>query len=197
MGLIGVARAGSFFANHPEDDFLRVMAPHKSNLAEKPPTLAYRVVTAELHNTARIEWSGTAEYDADSLAASSATAPHEKSVLDDAIEFLRDELSDGPMWAKQIFKDAKDAGVSEITLRRAKTTLRVKSERQGVEGWAWSLPTKDVRDDHDHDHLDHLRNGTGKTAENSPYVGEDDHGDQGDIGGVMIMIMITFPSLIV
>ena len=38
MGLIGVDRAGSFFAEHPDDDKLRVMAPHKSNLAERPPS---------------------------------------------------------------------------------------------------------------------------------------------------------------
>ncbi len=35
MGLIGVARIGAFFAQHPEQEGMRVMAPHKSNLAEK------------------------------------------------------------------------------------------------------------------------------------------------------------------
>ena len=29
MGLIGVARAGCFFAHHPDQDGLRVMAPHR------------------------------------------------------------------------------------------------------------------------------------------------------------------------
>src|SRR5215207_684736 len=32
MGLIGVARAGAFFAEHPDEDGVRVMAQHKSNL---------------------------------------------------------------------------------------------------------------------------------------------------------------------
>ena len=36
MGLIGVARIGAFFAHHPEQEGMRVMAPHKSNPAEKP-----------------------------------------------------------------------------------------------------------------------------------------------------------------
>jgi len=182
MGLIGVARAGSFFANHPEDEALRVMAPHKSNLAEKPPALSYRIVTAAFHTTARIEWMGTVEHDADALAAGGATTPHEKTVMADAVEFLRDELSDGPMWAKQVFRDAKDAGIAEITLRRAKTTLRVKSEKIGVEGWQWELPSKEDHphgDDY-HDDVDHLQKGSSTSEENPPYVGEDDQGDQGD-----------------
>ena len=184
MGLIGVARAGSFFAPHPEDDGLRVMAAHKSNLAQRPPSLSYRIVTSAVHDTARVEWAGVTDHDADSLAASNVS-PHEKSVLDDAKEFLRDELKDGPVWAKQVYKDAKDAGVAEITLRRAKTALHVKSERCGTEGWAWRLPEKE--EDHRppggradrHDQDDHLQAGA---SENSAYFREDDQGDQGDQG---------------
>ena len=94
MGLIGVARAGSFFAEHPDDDTLRVMAAHKSNLAQKPRSLVYRVVNSPAHNTARVEWNGTTDHDANSLAAA-GTSPQEKTVLEDACAFLRDELEDG------------------------------------------------------------------------------------------------------
>jgi len=207
MGLIGVARAGAFFAEHPDDNGLRVMAPHKSNLAEKPPSLGYRIVTSEVHKTARVEWTGATTHDADSLAAGSMT-PHEKSVLDEAVEFLRDLLGDAPVMAKQVFRDARDAGVAEITLRRAKTALRVRSERQGTEGWAWRLPEDDhppggggpqgrqgspngrVEGDHespanngDHvDHVDHLPDfGKGPSA-NPAYFREHDHDDQDDHG---------------
>lgn len=179
MGLIGVARAGSFFAEHPDDDRLRVMAPHKSNLAQRPPSLSYRIVSSVLHNTARVEWAGTTDHDANSLAAGSVS-PHEKTVLDDAREFLRDELGDGPVMAKQVFKDAREAGIAEITLRRAKTALHVKSERLSTEGWAWRLPASegdhDDRDDQD-EHVDHLRQ---EEPENSPYLREGDQDDQGD-----------------
>jgi hypothetical protein len=186
MGLIGVARAGAFFATDPEDDKRRIMAQHKANLAEKASSLVYRIVTSETYDTARIEWMGTSEYDANGLAADGGT-PHEKTQLEEAREFLRDELSDGPMWAKQVFRDARDAGVQEITLRRAKTALRVRSEKIGVEGWQWSLPTKDDHDQHtsdDHlDHLDHhdhlpIYKGNG-TSNGSSYVEHDQH-DQHD-----------------
>lgn len=166
MGLIGVARAGAFFAQDPEDDKRRIMAQHKSNLAEKPPSLIYRVVTSASNGAARIEWLGTSEYDANGLAAD-ATTPHEKSQLDEAKEFLREELKDGPMWAKQVYKDARDAGISDATLRRAKDMLRVKSEKIGTEGWSWSLPKppgpgegahEHVQRGHDErlEHLEHL-----------------------------------------
>jgi AAA domain len=209
MGLIGVARAGLFFAEHPDDDRLRVMAVHKSNLAERPPSLSYEIVSSEIHNTARVEWVGVTDHDANSLAAGGMT-PHEKSVLDEAVAFLRDELGDGPVMAKQVFKDARDAGVTEITLRRAKTALRVRSERQGTEGWAWRLPeddhppsgddgkeyaergddrggedehnpaaAKDDRVDHD-DHLGHIEEDVSENPASLLEDDQDDHDDHDD-----------------
>jgi len=163
------------------------MAVHKSNLTEKPPSLVYRIVNSAVHgNTARVEWMGTSEFDANALAADAST-PHEKSELEEAKDFLRDELSDGPMWAKQVFKDARDAGVKEITLRRAKTALGVQSEKIGVEGWQWRMPDKGdpdrptKRDDHV-DHVDHLQKSNGSSSPNSLYIKEGDQGDQDDQG---------------
>jgi hypothetical protein len=86
MGLIGVARAGSFFAEHPDDDRLRVMAAHKSNLAEKPPSLTYRIGTSATHDTARVEWMGVTDHDANSLANCPAS-PAEKTKQEEAKEF--------------------------------------------------------------------------------------------------------------
>ncbi len=181
MGLIGVARAGAFFAQHPDDDKLRVMAVHKSNLAQRPPSLSYRIVTSEVHDTARVEWAGTTDHDANSLASGPAT-PAEKSKLDEAKEFLRDELSDGPMWAKLILRDARDAGVATATLYGAKTALRVRSEKIGVEGWQWSLPTKEDDDPPadanvpDVHHVHHVQNVRGHHHPNPPYIWEGDEG---------------------
>lgn len=187
MGLIGVARAGSFFAKHPEADGLRVMAAHKSNLAEKPPSLSYRIVTSVVHDTARIEWAGVTEHDADSLAADSATSLHEKSELEAAREFLREELKDGPMCAKHVYRDAKDAGISERTLRRAKDALRVKSEKVGTEGWRWTLPpeggqppSKGPRSGEDGHggHVGHVGHVQNSHPENSPNLSEGGQGGQ-------------------
>jgi KaiC/GvpD/RAD55 family RecA-like ATPase len=151
MGLIGVARAGAFFAHHPEEDGLRVMAPHKSNLAEKQPGLQYVIKGWAIdENIGRVEWKGITEHDANSLASGPAT-PLEKSRLEEAREFLYEELKDAPMWARAVYRDASDAGIARRTLEDAKSAMRVRSEKIGTEGWQWSLPEKkdtyhDVRD---------------------------------------------------
>jgi putative DNA primase/helicase len=169
MGLVGVARAGAFFATDPDDKRRRVMAQLKKNVAGEAQSLLYRITGAdvvhegETINTARVEWLGFSEYDANGLAAAEGKTPHEKSQLDEAKEFLEEMLSGGPMWANTILNDARKAGVSQTTLYRAKAQLRVKSDRIGEEGWQWSLPTKDEdpgkgSQDPDNEYLDNLGN---------------------------------------
>jgi hypothetical protein len=140
MGLIGVARAGAFFAHHPEVDGFRVMAHHKANLAEKQPSLQYVIRGWAIDpNIGRVEWKGVTEHDANSLA-SVPPSPAEKTKQDQAMEFLRDELAGGPEWARVIYRDADAAGISKGTLLIAKSALRVRSEKIGTDGWQWSLP---------------------------------------------------------
>ncbi len=189
MGLIGVARAGAFFAPHPDDDDLMVIAQHKSNLAPKPASLAYQIVTSAINNAPRIEWKGTVEHDADSLA-SGPQSPEDRSQLDAAKEFLVDELGDGPMTAKQVLKDSQEAGVSRATLYRAKDALRVKSSKDGLGPWVWSLPDKPDRnakrpEDVPHENLENLEylenlQGTPPHPNGlkTPYLVEDTQGTQ-------------------
>jgi len=176
MGLIGVARAGAFFAHHPDEDGLRVMAPHKSNLAEKQPSLQFVVKGWAIdENIGRVEWMGVTEHDANSLA-SDARSPGEKSELDAAKEFLHSELEDAPMMAKQILKDARDAGVSHKTLYRAKAVMGVTSHKEGFEGWSWRLPkAANQKDDH-LGHVDHLQTDKPNTGHfEDGQGGKDDH----------------------
>jgi hypothetical protein len=144
MGLIGVARAGLFFAPHPEEEDLRVVASHKSNLAPPAPSLAYQIVSSDVHGAPRIEWRGSVDHTADSLT-SGPQSPEDRSQLDATKYFLREELGDGSMEAKQVLKDSDEAGVSKSTLYRAKDALRVKSSKDGLGGWIWELPDKPNR----------------------------------------------------
>jgi KaiC/GvpD/RAD55 family RecA-like ATPase len=179
MGLIGVARAGAFFAHHPEQDGLRVMAPHKSNLAEKQPSLQYVVKSWAIdENIGRVEWMGITSHDANSLASGPAS-PAEKSKQDEAKEFLRDELGEGPMWAKTVYQDADAAGISKGTLLIAKNAMRVRSEKIGTEGWQWSLPPEGDNPegtkrgaDYNLSHLSHLSNLQSERDSESPYIKE-------------------------
>jgi KaiC/GvpD/RAD55 family RecA-like ATPase len=174
MGLIGVARSGAFFAHHPEQDGLRVMAPHKSNLAEKQPSLQYVVKSWAIdENIGRIEWMGITSHDANSLASGPAS-PAEKSKQDEAKEFLRDELGDGPMWAKTVYRDADAAGISKGTLLIAKNAMRVYSEKIGTEGWQWSLLPEGTKHSGDYNlsNLSNLSNLQSKGDSEYPYIKE-------------------------
>jgi len=186
MGLIGVARAGAFFAHHPEQDGLRVMAPHKSNLAEKQPSLQYVVVGWAIdENIGRVEWRGATEHDANSLASGPAS-PAEKTKQDEAMEFLRDELADGPEWARTIYQDAHSAGISRGTLLIAKSTLRVRSEKVGTQGWQWSLaPLEGDKHTDTFEPLEPLApsNSTRDSRQSeSPYIKEGTKGAKGSKG---------------
>jgi hypothetical protein len=155
MGLIGVARAGAFFAHHPEVDGLRVMAPHKSNLAEKQPSLQYVIVPWAIdENIGRVEWRGVTEHDANSLAAENLS-PHERTMKEEAMEFLRGLLTPGGLPSKRVKAEAREADISEATLRRAKDALRIKVRKDHDGPWYWSLPTKDAQAGQ-HEQVEHL-----------------------------------------
>src|SRR5262245_13003807 len=59
-------------------------------------------------------------------------------------DFLRDELSAGPMSAKDIMSRAQDAGFSQKTIKRAKSALGVESDKIGTDCWVWRRPGIDV-----------------------------------------------------
>ena len=61
--------------------------------------------------------------------------------MDEAVEWLRALLANGPVETNQIRSDAKQAGIAWRTVERAKGILGVKSrKRDFAKGWWWSLP---------------------------------------------------------
>lgn len=137
IGIIGAARAGLLVGEHPEEDGLRVLAGNKSNLSPDPESLAYRIVTAA-NGAARIEYAGVTEARADALLRTPGD-PEQKSAMREAMEFLRGELKDGPVAANAIKERARNNGISDATLRRAKADLRIASRKEGDGGWVWQL----------------------------------------------------------
>lgn len=61
--------------------------------------------------------------------------------LDLAVQFLRETLKDGPVPTADLAEQAKTAGLSWATIRRAADRLGVTTEKAGFQGpWAWRLP---------------------------------------------------------
>ena len=121
-----------------DDPFKRALVQVKNNLAEFGPARGYVI------REGRFEWeSGVSDLTAHRiLAAESDGGPKAE-----AVDFLRELLADGAMLSADVAKHAKKLGISDMTLRRAKSELRVISkpirEKGVVKGWELRLPLGD------------------------------------------------------
>jgi RecA-family ATPase len=144
IGIIGAARAGILVTEDPEDESCRVMAVSKQNLAASPQSLRFRIVNDERFDCARVQWLGTSQYSARQLLEEQHS-DEEGTAMGEAVDFLREHLDAGPKGAREVLKEARDAGISESTLRRAASKrLRIKPRHEGTPGsdqrWVWELP---------------------------------------------------------
>jgi hypothetical protein len=140
IGIIGAARSGLVVAKDPEDPERRILAANKHNLSSAAPSLVFSLETAP-NGAARVAWGGTSELSASDILKEPADS-EQRSALFEAKGFLLTELADGPVAAERVKKDARGAGVSERTLKRAKRTLGVESKKGGDGCWTWILPSK-------------------------------------------------------
>jgi hypothetical protein len=141
IGIIGAARAGLLVARDPASTNHRILAVTKSNLAAPPMSLRFRLEPAT-GEVCRVVWCGPCQHDADGLIRS-AEPSIDRACLHEAMLFLQDLLAAGPLPADECLRNARAAGLSEKTLRRAKTYLHIHSlrESQGHTGrWLWALP---------------------------------------------------------
>lgn len=69
-----------------------------------------------------------------------------RAARDEAANFLRDELADGPVEAAQVWKQSREAGLAEATVKRTKTMIGIITRRKGEIGkrgggkFTWELP---------------------------------------------------------
>ena len=143
IGIIGAARAGLLVARDPKDASgdRRVIAVTKSNLGPLPSSLAFTVEAVTNAAQPRVVWQGESPLHAADLLVTSADRSG-RSAQDDAVDFLRDLLIDGPVPSTEVYAVAAAAGIASHTLERAKKDLGVRSVRpEGFTGpWSWALP---------------------------------------------------------
>ena len=116
---------------------------------------AFDVVTDDGMETieeVRIDWDGTSDLNSEDLNMRESLHGNDteeaNSALEQAREFLREVLKDGPVPVDDLRTQAKKAGVSEMTLRRAKDKERIKARRVPLDGipsnkwpWEWYAPS--------------------------------------------------------
>jgi hypothetical protein len=146
LAFVAAARAAFVVTKDLEQDSRRLFLPLKNNLGNDQTGLAFIVEPVELESsqgpieTSRVLWQPGAV----TTTAQEAMAPQEtgeeRGDLDDAKDFLRELLAEGPLPTKQIQKDAEGAGYAWRTIQRAKKALRVTAKKEGMkEGWSWRL----------------------------------------------------------
>src|SRR5262249_29682340 len=124
IALIGNARAGLLVMQDPEQPQRRLLVAQKSNLCAPPPAARYALQSAG--DSVRVKWLDEVNWD---TAMPSAPAPSEESAaIAEAMAFLKENLRYGSKAAVYLIRDAKTAGISERTLRRAKFKLGVISK---------------------------------------------------------------------
>jgi hypothetical protein len=141
IGIIGAARSGLLSAKDPDDPERRLLATYKHNLARGAETLAYRTVPSPDNPAVPIvEWLGSDARSAEQINAAAGETYEQKSTRGDARGFLKEVLADGPMPAEDVYADAKKAGITRMTLKRASADLKIVKAKQGFQGaWSWSL----------------------------------------------------------
>jgi nitroimidazol reductase NimA-like FMN-containing flavoprotein (pyridoxamine 5'-phosphate oxidase superfamily) len=70
--------------------------------------------------------------------------PERRSALDHAVDFLNQNLSEGPQPQAMLIAQAKDLGISPRTLYRAKRPARVRTRKEKGAGgvWVWELSSQ-------------------------------------------------------
>jgi hypothetical protein len=124
----------SLDAPDPARPHLKRLAVVKSSLAAPPPPLGLYLTSP----------GGAVCGDTDAAGAQIRFCdpphpPQAASLLDQAIELLRDLLARGPLPATLVQQQLARSGISQRTTRRAKLQLGVRSARQDGR-WHWILP---------------------------------------------------------
>jgi putative DNA primase/helicase len=136
------APRAAFLVAEEEATRRRFMLPVKNNLGNDRLGFEYRVAETILNYRSGpikapfIEWLGSSNRSTTDLL--NPPKPKDTSALDEAKEFLRNQLAGGAKTVADVKVAATDAGISDATLNRAKTDLGVKSTK--VENvWNWAL----------------------------------------------------------
>jgi hypothetical protein len=111
----------------------------KHNLAPESPAVAY-----EIDEAGCFSWTGEVDITADRILSPDPTSA-ERGSRDEAIEFLKEALADGPCLAVEVLNQARRLGIADRTLQRARQDLGVKAVpfyeqgKRGSAGWKWQL----------------------------------------------------------
>lgn len=133
----------------------RIFMRGKSNIAPDDGGYAYTIEQCDAQpgiTASRVVWGepiqGNARDILGDIERDDGDDGDERTERDEAHDFLRDLLADGPVAVRDLRADATGAGHAWRTIERAKRELGIESRKQGVgkDGkWFWALPADDSK----------------------------------------------------
>ena len=131
----------------------RILVRIKSNNGPDGGGYYYQIEQVELAShqgvfSSQVIWGEQVEGTAQELLnENDQNNPDDRSMLADAVKFLKVLLSESPIPKREVDERAIDAGIKSMTLRRAKVLLGVETVHEGYgkgSVWKWSLPPAKV-----------------------------------------------------
>lgn len=130
VAFVAASRTVWYVLVDKEDEERRKLLPGKNNLAKNPKGLAFRLrsvkVGLELIDSAVCEFES--EVLNESVDDALDSGPGDRRApkrIDEAADWLREFLSDGPKSSKDVWEEAERRGIKEKTLNRAKTKVGI------------------------------------------------------------------------
>src|SRR5262249_28020728 len=139
VDFMAACRSAFIIVESGDEANMRVLAQIKNTLGPKSPSLGFYI------DDKGFRWGREIDTDAEGLLTANRadTRRREKAQLEAAERFLAETLSNGPMASNDVKAKAKEAGISNATLWRAKETLDIRASkgRGNLTGeWLWQLP---------------------------------------------------------
>ncbi len=156
LAFVAAARAAYLVVKDKQQPERRMLLPIKNNIGNDRMGFAFGIQSHVLTNgieTSCVEWEGQEiDVPADQALAENGELSS-ASVVEEAADFIRGLLAEGPVSALEVFENAKGMGFSKAAVRRAATDLRIEKHKIGFNKnakWVWQLPvSKAVKKDED------------------------------------------------
>lgn len=131
------ARSVLLVGRDPDDESKRAIVQTKNNLAPHGAGVGYKLEGNQFY------WTGESDLTAGRIL-SIVSNDEERSALSEATDFLRSALVYGEREVDEVKTEARRAGITDATLRRARERLSLKAIRQGTPGtrqrFVWRMP---------------------------------------------------------
>jgi hypothetical protein len=149
IAYVAAARHVYAVLDDPEDKNSKLFVKAKNNLARDTKALRYGMGLKKVGRDAKLGVDIEAPFivwhpqHVEITANEAMQAAGNHTGKREACEFLRERLAPGPVKGDDILDEAKQEGIAERTLRRAKKDLGIKSWKQPGRAdspWMWELP---------------------------------------------------------